>query len=156
MVSGDGSVDLIIEDQTPKQPDTQSTDLHTTANTAPKLNRETITKQPNQESWETERMITTSTATPLSLTTSTTTTTGTPTTQTVTTNRSTTVSGPPEAQKPHHNATLAAKKHTVKSRLTWNEESAATTDSPKNPGKFMSWCIFGHVLILNHNIKNGL
>ncbi|MCI4386076.1 hypothetical protein PGIGA_G00057910 [Pangasianodon gigas] len=137
VMSGDGSVDLIIEDQIPKQEDTQSSGPQTTATVAPKLNRETttnvltITKQPKQESWETERMITTSTATPHSLTTFTTTTT---TTQPATTNRSTSISAPPIAPKPQHNSTSAARKHTVKSRLSWDEESVVTTDSPKNSG----------------------
>ncbi|XP_053503710.1 olfactomedin-like protein 2B isoform X1 [Ictalurus furcatus] len=140
VLSGDGSVDLIIEDQIPKQQDTQSSDPHTTATMAPTPNRETttnvltITKQPKQESWETERMITTSTATPLSLTTFSTTTTTTTTTQLATTNRSTSISAPPKAPKPQHNSTSAARKHTVKSRLSWDEESVVNTDSPKNSG----------------------
>lgn len=137
VLSGDGSVDLIIEDQISKQQDTQSTGLHSTTIPAPKLNREntsnmlTSAKESSQKSWETEKMITTSTATTQPLTTSTTT-----TTQSVTTNRSTSISDPPKAPKPQHNATSAARKHTVKSRLSWNEESVATTDSPKNSGRF--------------------
>lgn len=139
MLSGDGSVDLIIEDQIPKQQDTQFSGPHTTATLAPKLNRETttnmltISNQPKQESWETERMITTSTATPLSLTTFTTTTT---TTQPATTNRSTSISARPKAPKPQHNSTSGTRKHTVKSRLSWDEESVVSTESPNNSGKF--------------------
>ncbi|KAF4086282.1 hypothetical protein AMELA_G00104620 [Ameiurus melas] len=138
VLSGDGSVDLIIEDQIPKQQDTQSSDPHTTATAAPTLNRETttnvltITKQPKQESWETERMITTSTATPLSLTNFSTTTTT--TRQLANTNRSTSISAPPKAPKSQHNSTSAARKHTVKSRLSWDEESVVNTDSQKNSG----------------------
>ncbi|KAG7321673.1 hypothetical protein KOW79_014531 [Hemibagrus wyckioides] len=141
VLSGDGSVDLIIEDQIPKQQDTQSSDPQTTATMAPKVNSETatnvltITKQPEEESWETERMITTSTATPLSLTTFTTTTTATTTTtQPTTTNRSTSISAAPKDPKPQHNSTSAAKKHSVRSRLSWDEESVVSTDSPKNSG----------------------
>ncbi|KAK3560748.1 hypothetical protein QTP86_016543 [Hemibagrus guttatus] len=141
VLSGDGSVDLIIEDQIQKQQDTQSSYPHTTATTAPKVNSDTatnvitITKQPEEESWETERMITTSTATPLSLTTFTTTTiTTTTTTQPTTTNGSTSISAPPKGPKPQRNSTSAAKKHSVKSRLSWDEESVVATDSPKNSG----------------------
>ncbi|KAF5906227.1 olfactomedin-like protein 2B, partial [Clarias magur] len=138
VLSGDGSVDLIIEDQIPKQQNTRSSDPQTTATTAPDQNRETtakvltITKQPKQESWETERMITTSTATPLSSTAPSTTTTT--TTHLVTTNTSTTISAPPKAPKPQSNFTSVAKKHPVKSRLSWDEESVVATDAPKNSG----------------------
>ncbi|XP_060800281.1 olfactomedin-like protein 2B isoform X2 [Neoarius graeffei] len=140
VLSGDGSVDLIIEDQIPKQQDTQSSGPHNTATMAPKLNKETttniltITKQPKQESWETERMITTSTATPLSLTTFTTTASTTTTIQPTTTNRSTSISAPPKVPKPQHNSTSATRKHKVKSRLSWDEESVVSTESPNNSG----------------------
>lgn len=138
-------MDLLIEDQISKEQDTQSTSFQTTTMTAPKLNNTnvlTFTNKPKQESWETERMITTSTATPLTLTTTSTTTTSTTstsptftsTTQSVTNNRSTTISATLKTPKPHHNTTSATRKHTVKSRLSWDEESAATTDLPKNSG----------------------
>ncbi|XP_060744747.1 olfactomedin-like protein 2B [Tachysurus vachellii] len=134
VLSGDGSVDLIIEDQIPRQQDTQSLDPQTTATTAPRLNSEATTKQPDVESWETERMVTTSKATPLSLTTFTTTTTTTTTAQPMTNNRSTSISTPLKGLKPQHNSTSEARKHTLKSRLRWDEESVVTTDSPKNSG----------------------
>ncbi|KAL7849262.1 hypothetical protein SRHO_G00208850 [Serrasalmus rhombeus] len=154
VLSGDGSVDLIIEDQIPKQqhtPPTPATGPLTTATAAPEpkpsassqninkpadpldrpttTNLLTVTKQrPKLETEKTEETTTTSSTVSVALTTSTTI-----TAQPAATNKAASITAPPTVPKPPPNSTAPAKKH--KSRLTWDEgPAAATTVAPKNSG----------------------
>ncbi|XP_062872980.1 olfactomedin-like protein 2B [Trichomycterus rosablanca] len=133
--SGDGPVDLLIDDQIPEQQDTVHTPSTTSPRTtaAPNPTHESTTAQPNvtKQTWKTE-MISTSTATLLSSTSTSTTTSTTSTAQTAAANQSAFISHPPKASKTQHNSTTAVKK--LKSRLTWDEESTASTAAPKSPG----------------------
>ncbi|XP_035390327.1 olfactomedin-like protein 2B isoform X1 [Electrophorus electricus] len=155
VVSGDGSVDLIIQDQIPKQKlsaPTPATGYQTTAivasvlepsSSSQKVNKPThapngptaasvltVTEQPKPEPRETTELTATSPTVLVALTTSTTT-----TIQAVATNNVASITGPPTVQKPSSNFTAMAKRDTVKSRITWDEGPAeAATEVPKNSG----------------------
>uniref|UniRef100_W5KD56 Olfactomedin like 2B n=1 Tax=Astyanax mexicanus TaxID=7994 RepID=W5KD56_ASTMX len=156
VLSGDGSVDLVIEDQIPKQQQTAPTAATgplTTATAAPEprpntssqivsnsadpldrpttTNLLTVTKLQQQKTQETTS---TSSTAPAAHTTSTTV-----TTQPAATNKAPSITAPSQATKPapppnsNSNSTDAEKKH--KSRLTWDEGPAETTTvTPKNTG----------------------
>ncbi|XP_076832519.1 olfactomedin-like protein 2B isoform X2 [Brachyhypopomus gauderio] len=148
VLSGDGSVDLIIQDQHKLPASTPATSRQTSATVAPlfrpssssqKVNRPPLapngtsvvatTEQPRPEPRETT-VTATSTTVMVALTTLTT-----PTTPPAATVKAAVITGPPTVTKPPFNSTEVAKKDAVKSRLTWDEgltEAAAVV--PKNPG----------------------